>query len=152
MTKIAIISDTHGDFREEWKELFKDCEYLLHCGDFASEIVYRQFRNAGFHMYMVRGNCDRGVWAENIPEYLSFRIAGKMFFMIHDGGRLPYLPPDTDFIVSGHTHMFHNFTQRGYVDINPGSASSPRGMDFAGAVILTIEDDGSYSVEHVHTN
>ena len=147
--KIGLISDTHGVFKEEWKELFSDCDYLIHAGDFASPEVYRAFRSLGIPMYMVAGNCDRGSWAQYIPETLSFRIAGKMFFLIHDPARIRFDLPGTDFIIHGHTHHFRHDTIGGITVINPGSAGSPRGGEGAGAAKLTLNEDGSYELEHL---
>lgn len=143
--KIGLLSDTHGHFEDSWLDLLKNCDYLIHAGDIGSENCYRKLKTINIPIYMVRGNCDHGPWAEFLPEELSFSIGGKLFFLIHDKNRLPWRMPKSDFIIYGHTHAYAISTHRGIVSINPGSASQPRTSDGPTMAILEL-DETSYEV------
>ena len=57
--KIALVSDTHGVCRKELFDHIKNCDYLIHTGDFDNERTYNRFLNCGIPMYAVRGNSGR---------------------------------------------------------------------------------------------
>ena len=69
--KIALVSDTHGVCRKELFDHIKNCDYLIHTGDFDNERTYNRFLNCGIPMYAVRGNCDHGEWASYLHEFVS---------------------------------------------------------------------------------
>ena len=72
--KIALVSDTHGVCRKELFDHIKNCDYLIHTGDFDNERTYNRFLNCGIPMYAVRGNCDHGEWASYLHEFVSVPI------------------------------------------------------------------------------
>lgn len=41
--KIALVSDTHGVCRKELFDHIKNCDYLIHTGDFDNERTYNRF-------------------------------------------------------------------------------------------------------------
>ena len=45
--KIALVSDTHGVCRKELFDHIKNCDYLIHTGDFDNERTYNRFLNCG---------------------------------------------------------------------------------------------------------
>ena len=49
--KIALVSDTHGICRDELFDHIKNCDYLIHTGDFDNERTYNRFLNCGIPMY-----------------------------------------------------------------------------------------------------
>ena len=104
--KIGIISDTHGIFREDWKAYFSECDCLLHAGDVNTNKCYEAFQKIGIPVYMVKGNCDRGEFAEFLPEFMRVPLGGKLFYLVHNRADLPFDLTDADFIVYGHTHFF----------------------------------------------
>ena len=145
--KIALVSDTHGVCRKELFDHIKNCDYLIHTGDFDNERTYNRFLNCGIPMYAVRGNCDHGEWASYLHEFVSVPIGGKLFYLVHNKSDLPFDLTDADFIIFGHTHVFTHYDRYGKVFINPGSAGADRG-DGKGIAILELTDDG-YDVERI---
>lgn len=146
--KIALISDTHGIFREDWLSYIKDCDCLIHTGDFNTERCYQRFQELGIPMYMVRGNCDMGEWASYLHEFVSVPIGGKLFYLVHNRADLPFDLTDADFIIFGHTHVYTHYERYGKVFINPGSAGENRGAGKSMAV-LTLTESG-YEVMPIH--
>ena len=145
--KIALVSDTHGVCRKELFDHIKNCDYLIHTGDFDNERTYNRFLNCGIPMYAVRGNCDHGEWASYLHEFVSVPINGKLFYLVHNKADLPFDLTDADFIIFGHTHVFTHYDRYGKVFINPGSAGADRG-DGKGIAILELTDNG-YDVERI---
>ena len=145
--KIALVSDTHGVCRDELFDHIKNCDYLIHTGDFDNERTYNRFLNCGIPMYAVRGNCDHGEWASYLHEFVSVPIGGKLFYLVHNKADLPFDLTDADFIIFGHTHVFTHYDRYGKVFINPGSAGADRG-DGKGLAILELTDNG-YDVERI---
>ena len=137
--KIALVSDTHGVCRKELFDYIKNCDYLIHTGDFDNERTYNRFLNCGIPMYAVRGNCDHGEWASYLHEFVSVPINGKLFYLVHNKADLPFDLTDADFIIFGHTHVFTHYDRYGKVFINPGSAGADRG-DGKGIAILELTD------------
>ena len=68
---VGIISDTHGLLREEVINYLKKCDYIVHGGDISSEDVLNELQNIA-PVYVVRGNNDKGEWAEELPKELYF--------------------------------------------------------------------------------
>lgn len=60
MHKIGVISDTHGLLRPEVVNVLRDCEVILHGGDFATEDILDELNQIA-PVYAVRGNND--FWA-----------------------------------------------------------------------------------------
>ena len=79
--KIALVSDTHGVCRKELFDHIKNCDYLIHTGDFDNERTYNRFLNCGIPMYAVRGNCDHGEWASYLHEFVSGRLMENYFIL-----------------------------------------------------------------------
>lgn len=136
---VGIISDTHGKYREEWKDVFKRCDYLLHAGDVDTQEAYDWFMDLGLPVYLVQGNCDKGMWAHYLPETMNVPIGGKLFCLIHNRAYLPMQLDDIDFVVFGHTHFPTDEMREGIRFINPGTAGRNRG---AGTSMMILHMDG----------
>ena len=146
--RIGILSDTHGIYRNEWTAQLKDCDCLIHAGDFNTLKCYETIQALGMPLYAVRGNCDIGDWAQNLQEFLSVPSGGNRFFIVHNQNDLPFDLTDADFVVFGHTHRYTYYDRFGKVFLNPGSAGQPRG-DSRSLAILTLRGD-SYEVKRVY--
>ena len=147
MINIGLISDTHGRINEDWKKHFEKCDYLFHMGDLDDEEAYDWFMELGLPTYIVRGNCDRGYWAEYIPDTMKVPVGGKLFLLIHNRTYLPWDMEDIDFVIFGHTHIPADEIHDGIRFINPGSAENDRGAGHTMA-ILHLEGD-ECSVEEI---
>lgn len=113
MTRIGLISDTHGYLDEQVFRFFETCDEIWHGGDFGTlELAQRL---AAFKPVKgVYGNID-GQDIRNIyPEYLSFQCEDVNVLMTHIGG---YPPKYNSFskpllrahkpklFISGHSHI-----------------------------------------------
>lgn len=144
MIQLAVISDTHGKLCQDCVDIIKSCDYVIHAGDFGTEKCYKQIKSIGTPMYMVKGNCDKGIWAVNIPDILAFRIDKLNFYLIHNIRNLPYNFPKSDIIISGHTHVYNVTDEHNVMYLNPGSCSSSRPGSKLTMMILRVT---GYDVE-----
>lgn len=134
--KIAVISDTHNFMGEKAKEKARECDCLLHAGDFCSEKMYNEIKSLvkpDKPFFAVRGNND--LWACKLPESLEFEIGGASFFMTHKRENVP-ADVKADVIVFGHSHRFFRETKNCSLWLNPGSCGRRRfGLSATMAVI-----------------
>lgn len=139
--RIGIISDTHGIFREEWKEHFANCDCLLHAGDLNTKNCYDRFQELGIPTYIVRGNCDHGAWAQGLPKFMQIPLEGRMFYLVHNRADLPFDLTDADYIIFGHTHVPTEYERYGKIFLNPGSAGEDRGAGKSMAILELTEEE-----------
>ena len=104
MHRIGIISDTHGLLRPEVVETLKDCEAILHGGDFGSARILDELSRIA-PIYAVRGNNDKE-WAKDLQETLSIKLYGIRFFMVHNKKYILKNLADVDVVVYGHSHKY----------------------------------------------
>lgn len=85
MTKIGLISDTHGLLDKRVFEHFAPCDEIWHCGDIGSVEVLqalREFRPTR----AVFGNIDGGEVRYSLSEFYRFRVEEINVLMTHIGG------------------------------------------------------------------
>lgn len=117
--RIGIISDTHGLLRPEVIESLDGCEAILHGGDINKQEIIDQLEKIA-PVYAVRGNNDKE-WAENIPMFLDFELAGLRIYMTHKKKDLPKDLSPYDFVLIGHSHKYEESRQGTTLIFNPGS-------------------------------
>ncbi|MCD7865482.1 MAG: YfcE family phosphodiesterase [Clostridiales bacterium] len=132
--KVGIISDTHGLLRPEVIGTLKNCDYILHAGDFADEHILDQLRFLGGKLYAVRGNNDY-YWANELQYSLRFRIEELEFLMVHDRYDAGRQAAQADVIIYGHTHRYAEEVADGRLWLNPGSCGRAR---FGGDVSFAV--------------
>ncbi len=73
-------------------------------------------------MTAIRGNVDRGAWAESLPE------TEALFYVIHNVAALGLDPAAAGFraVISGHSHQPGWREKDGVLYVNPGSAGPRR--------------------------
>ena len=143
--KIAIISDTHSLLRPEVEEILKDCEYILHGGDIASQETYDRISKIA-PSFFVRGNADKE-WAEDIPTDLNIELGSYKFYMVHNIKHIRKNLSDADFVIYGHSHKYENRQDGEITYLNPGSCGPRRFTQPVTFMLMTIEPDGSYRIE-----
>lgn len=127
MMRIGVISDTHGVLRPEAEAALAGVAHILHAGDIGDpSIIDRLARIAP--VTAIRGNVDRGAWAERFPETAEPVIGGRRFLMLHDVKRL-----DADWrgrgvaaVIFGHSHKPSIDRRDGAMFLNPGAAGPRR--------------------------
>ena len=132
MTRIGVLSDTHGLLDKRIFEHFKEVDEIWHAGDIGSEDVLRRLREFK-PTRAVFGNMDSGDVRYSLSEFYRFKVEEVNVLMTHIGGYPghynPWLIPmfrkePPDLFVCGHSHilkvqydsMFKMLT------MNPGAA------------------------------
>ena len=150
--KIGVISDTHGNVAAFKKalEYFDGADLIVHAGD----ILYHPPRlaiqedynlpemvevinNCPVKIKAVQGNCDAEVYKEllNIStdkHSLDIEVKGIKLFVTHGHGisenelEEKARMHNSDFVISGHTHIPILERKKKYIRMNPGSPSIPK--------------------------
>ena len=131
--KIGVLSDTHGLLRPEALAALQGCEAILHGGDINRQDILDALAEIA-PVYAVRGNNDKA-WAEHIPLFLDFTLAGLHIYMTHKRGDLPADLSACDLVVFGHTHRYEELRQGRTLLLNPGSCGPRR---FNQAITLSV--------------
>lgn len=152
MTRIGILSDTHGLLDRRVFEHFKDVDEIWHAGDIGSDMVLHRLREFK-PTRAVFGNMDSGDVRYSLSEFYRFRVEEVNVFMTHIGGYpghynpwlIPWFrksleaksqstndqrPATSDLIdlfVCGHSHILKVQYDPLYkfLTMNPGAAGKP---------------------------
>jgi len=143
---VGLISDTHGLLRPQAVEALRGVHRIIHAGDIGGEEITRRSRaspsgppcrasseilaalRALAPVDAVRGNNDRGSWAERIPTELTLEIGGVAVHVLHDLKELEMDPVQAGVkvVIAGHSHKPDVREQAGVLYVNPGSAGPRR--------------------------
>jgi putative phosphoesterase len=124
---IGLIADTHGLMRPQALEALRDADLIIHCGDIGDPAVVETLRTVA-PVRAVRGNNDKGAWADCLPDSDVVEAGGHKIYVLHNLAELAFDPASCDFtvIISGHSHK-PKVEQKGKVLlVNPGSAGPRR--------------------------
>ena len=141
MYKIGVISDTHGLLREEVIKELESCQLILHAGDINKREVIERLE-AVAPLKIVRGNNDKGEWAEKLPESLTFTVEDKQFFMVHNKKDFIKDRVGIDVLIYGHSHKYYYAYEEGVHVLNPGSCGKRRFDQSITMAIIMIEEGG----------
>lgn len=127
MQHIGLISDTHGLLRPEAIAFLRGCDRIVHGGDLCDPSVLDALGRIA-PVVAVRGNNDRGDWAERIGVTATLRVEGVTLRAIHDIADLKRMALDADvsIVVHGHSHKPAVVERGGVRYVNPGSAGPRR--------------------------
>lgn len=112
MTRIGLISDTHGFLDESVYNHFKDCDEIWHIGDFGPDVFEKL--KALKPVKAVFGNIDEQEIRSEFPEQLVFMCEDVKVMIRHIGGSPPKYNPATkkelalhkpQLFISGHSHI-----------------------------------------------
>jgi putative phosphoesterase len=122
-----VISDTHKLVRPEALGALRGCELIVHAGDIGCSAVIEELQRIAPVM-AIRGNVDRGAWAEEFPQQRELEIVGRRIYVIHDLKQLPFDPAVSGFdvVISGHSHQPRLYRDGAVLYLNPGSAGPRR--------------------------
>ena len=126
MLRVGLISDTHGLLRPEAKAFLKGSNFIVHGGDICDPSILEELA-AIAPVTAVRGNNDRGSWAEHLREAEFLQVGELFVYAIHDLSLLDIEPSAAGIrvVVSGHSHKPLIEERDGVLYVNPGS-SGPR--------------------------
>lgn len=132
MSRIGLISDTHGYFDTSIRKYFSEVDEIWHAGDMGSLEVMDQLAEIA-PIRGVYGNIDDNKIRAEYPKDLRFECEGVDVFMTHIGGYpgrynkrvraiLSENPPQL--YICGHSHILKVMSDKklGLLHINPGAA------------------------------
>jgi putative phosphoesterase len=124
---VGVISDTHGLLRPEALDALRGADVIVHAGDIGSPDVLKALSSVA-PVTAVRGNNDRGPWANKLPETAVVEIGRVRLYVLHDVKELALDPRARGFaaVVSGHSHKPNAEKRDGVLFFNPGSAGPRR--------------------------
>ena len=137
MTRIGLISDTHGFLDEAVFKHFENCDEVWHAGDFGEGVAQRISFGFGSgekkRILGVYGNIDDAVIRNEFPEQLVFMCEEVKVMIRHIGGSPPNYNPETrkelllhkpQLFVSGHSHILKVMYDEKIqcLHMNPGAA------------------------------
>ncbi len=127
MVRVGLISDTHNLLRPDAAEFLRGSDYIIHAGDVCDSSIVEELA-ALAPVTVVRGNNDRGAWAERLSETQLVQVGDIFVYVIHDLAQLDLDPEAAGVraVVSGHSHKPHVEERGGVLYVNPGSAGPRR--------------------------
>lgn len=149
MTKIGIISDTHGFLSEEVFKYFKSCDEIWHAGDIGDISIAEKL--ADFKpMRGVYGNIDGNAISNAYPEQIVFQCEKIKVLIRHIGGYPPKYNKQTkmellkhrpQLMVTGHSHIVKIMYDQALecLHINPGAAGKQGWQKKRTIVTLVID-------------
>ncbi len=133
MTRIGLISDTHGYLDEAVFTHFAQCDEIWHGGDWGNLEVIQHLEKAGKPLRGVYGNIDGYDIRSIYPEQLVFTCEEVKVMIRHIGGYPPKYNPATkkeillhqpQLFISGHSHILRVMYDEKLqcLHMNPGAA------------------------------
>jgi len=124
---VGVIADTHGLLRPEAIAALQGAALIIHAGDFGKPEILTALQRIA-PVYGVRGNVDRGDWAQLLPLTEVVTYAEQLIYVLHDLQQLDLTPAAAGFraVISGHSHQPKIEWRQGVLYFNPGSAGPRR--------------------------
>lgn len=134
MTKIGLLSDTHGWIFPSVYEFFKDCDEIWHAGDIGGTDVARCLSSFK-PLKAVYGNIDDYRIRQMFPKIQIFTVENVKVMMTHIGGYPDHyesgikeliIKEKPNIFISGHSHILKvmNDHKLNLLHINPGAAGN----------------------------
>ena len=133
MTRIGLLSDTHGYFDERIAHHLRGCDEIWHAGDFGDARVVDELRGLAPRFRGVYGNIDGADVRRTEPLAQEFAVEGLRVLMTHIGGYPGHYAPAArsrlaaarpGLFVAGHSHILRVMPdpRLGLLHLNPGAA------------------------------
>ena len=156
MTRIGLLSDTHGWLDEAVLKHFKDCDEVWHAGDFGSiEIADLLRNNPSFNKQIVFrgvfGNIDGNDVRSEFPHKLIWSCEAVTVYMTHIGGHPNKYAPSiknelmaskAKLFICGHSHILKVIydDKIGCLHMNPGAAGKQGWHQIRTIIRFTIDE------------
>ena len=141
--RIGLISDTHGLLRPQALAALAGVDRIIHAGDIGNAQILQALAQIA-PVDAVRGNNDKGPWAEEIPDAQTLDYDGVRIHLLHDIKELNGRMPPVQVVIAGHSHRPLVREQDGVLQVNPGSAG-PRRFKLPVTVGMLEISDGKVS-------
>lgn len=152
MTRIGVLSDTHGHLDHRVPAAFSDADRIIHAGDICHERVLMELEALSVPLVAVAGNCDAGLpFADVLPFVSRIEIDGARILIVHDRHDAGVVTAeDTDVVIFGHSHMpVAERAATGVLWLNPGSAGQARRSPIGRSVAILDIANGDISARIV---
>ena len=134
LTRVGVISDTHGYMDPRALLLLQEAEHIIHAGDIGDYSIISELEQIA-PVTKVRGNVDRDGQSALCPDVEILELAGFKIYLTHE-----FKPPKTiqdpllhnlqseDFkiVIYGHSHIAYQKTWNDILFFNPGAAGKRR--------------------------
>jgi putative phosphoesterase len=157
MTRIGLISDTHGFLDDAVFKHFENCDEIWHAGDFGNiELVDKL---AAFKpLRGVYGNIDGKDIRDVYPEHLRFMCEKVDVWMTHIGGYPDRYAPDVKreiytkppgLFISGHSHILKVIYDKkiNCLHLNPGAAGKQGWHKVRTLIRFSITDEKIHTLD-----
>jgi putative phosphoesterase len=132
MTRICLLSDTHGVLDPAILPLLAYCDEVWHAGDIGDVSILRQLADTGKTLRAVYGNIDGREVRVETQEVLAWDVEQRKVLMVHIGGYPGKYPASVrrlieshapDIFVCGHSHILKVMYDDRYhmLALNPGA-------------------------------
>lgn len=152
MTRIGVVSDTHGVVHPALEQVFASVDHIVHAGDIGGEHVLEALR-ALAPVTSVDGNNDDATGEEILRTELGTlrvllthilprpqKLAARVIASLRE--------QPADVVVFGHSHLPHHEVVDGVRYFNPASAG-PRRFNFPVSVGLFEKKGRNWSALHI---
>lgn len=163
MTRIGILSDTHGYWDDSLDIYMGECDQIWHAGDIGDISIVEHMRELAAEVHAVSGNIDSGPVRRFCPELDVFDVENVRVALTHIGGYpgrwqrgIPALirREGVRLMVDGHSHitkvMFDPTLN--VLHVNPGAAGRQGWHRVRTIVRLTINGDQMTDCEVIELN
>ncbi len=149
MTRIGIISDTHGLLRPEVLTFLRGSQLIVHGGDIGCIDIIEQLSELA-PVTAVRGNNDRDACFNSIANAELLFVDGAGIYVVHDFADMDLDPAASGVrvVITGHSHVPAIRESADVLYINPGSAG-PRRFKLPISVGEVIINGSQVSARHV---
>lgn len=160
MTRIGLISDTHGYLDPAVFKYFESCDEIWHAGDFGTFEVAQKLMEFK-PLKGVYGNIDGQDIRKQFPKDLRMNIEGVQVFITHIGGYPGRYDPrvrkilqeeQPQLFVCGHSHILKVMKDSNLNDMlimNPGAAGLSGFHKIKTILRFTIDDKSFKDLEVV---
>lgn len=150
MTKIGLLSDTHGYIDDSILKHLQKCDEIWHGGDFGENGVIEKIKCLQKPFKGVFGNIDSPSISTEFPEVAIFYCEDVKIMMKHIGGYPPKYNKETkplilqekpQIFISGHSHILKIMYDEALqcLHINPGAAGKQGWHQMRTMVQFTID-------------
>ena len=158
MTRIVLLSDTHGYLDKQLIPVLEDCDEIWHAGDFGSLSVFDHLLKLNKPLRAVYGNIDGKEIRQSVNEVLLWQVEQKAILMTHIGGypdkyplRIKKLLEENkpDIFICGHSHILKIIYDKKFqlLHINPGAAGNEGFHQVRTAVRFKIDGEKIIDME-----
>jgi putative phosphoesterase len=148
VTRVGVISDTHGLLRPEALHALEGSELIIHAGDVGDPAILERLATIA-PVRVVRGNVDRGPGLGTLPMTEVVEVESCHLYVLHILDDLDLDPAAAGFgvVIHGHSHRPLIERRGGVLYLNPGSAG-PRRFDLP-VTVARLEVEGERCIAEI---